>query len=284
MPLDVAISLLPRQLAEHGAVRMGRSIDQEQQRKDDADRNAFEDAQRQLGDDHDRGDAELQAASNEQLAQIAGFGKMKHGDDYDGGKRRMRHAPEQRGQENQRQQAKNRRDDIGKLRAAAGSHGYGGLGEAANDEEAAEQPTQDVGGPMRNQLLVRIDFAATLHCCGVRRAERLGITDQYDGERSGSELSQYGGVKLGQREVRQAGREVADDVDASNFATDQANEDGGREHDDERRRHAWRQAAKQQHRREAEQASHPWGERSVRQMLKHEPKLGEEVARGAANP
>src|SRR6516225_1351244 len=166
---------------------MGRSIDQEQQRKDDPDRDAFEDAQRQLGDNHDRGDAELQAASDEQLAQIAGFGKMKHGDDHDGGKCRMRHAPEQRGQENQRQQAKDRRHDISELRAAAGSHGYGGLGEAANDEEAAEQPAQDVGGSMRDQFLVRIDFAAALHGCGLGRAERLGIADQDDGKRSGSE-------------------------------------------------------------------------------------------------
>jgi hypothetical protein len=73
---------------------------------------------------------------------------MKHRDDHDGGERRMRHVSEQRGQENQREQAKDRGHDIGELRAAASRHGYGGLGEAADDEEAAEETAQDVGGSM----------------------------------------------------------------------------------------------------------------------------------------
>jgi hypothetical protein len=71
---------------------------------------------------------------------------------------------------------------------------------------------------MGDQLLVRIDFAAALDGRGLCRAERFGVADQYYGERAGSELPQYRGVKLGRREVRQAGREVADDVDTGSFA------------------------------------------------------------------
>ena len=48
---------------------------------------------------------------------------------------------------------------------------------AADDEETAEDAAQNIGGPMRNQLLVRIDVAAALHGSCLCPAERLGITD-----------------------------------------------------------------------------------------------------------
>ena len=40
--------------------------------------------------------------------------------------------------------------------------------------------------------------------------ERLGIAHQHDGERAGRELPQYCRIKVGESEVKQAGREVAD--------------------------------------------------------------------------
>jgi hypothetical protein len=63
---------------------------------------------------------------------------------------------------------------------------------------------------VRDQLLVGVDIAAALHCRALRSPERLGIADQYDGERAGRELPQYCGIKVGESEVRQTGREVAD--------------------------------------------------------------------------
>jgi hypothetical protein len=93
-------------------------------------------------------------------------------------------------------------DEVGELGAGAGGHGHRGLGQAADDEEAAEEAAQNIGGPVRNELLVRIDVAAGLHCRGVCPAERLGIADQHDGERAGRELLQYRKVELGQGEVR----------------------------------------------------------------------------------
>ena len=98
------------------------------------------------------------------------------------------------------------RDKIGELGMGAGTHGDRGLGQAADDEETAEQATQNIGGPVRDQLLVRIDVAAALHRRGLCPAERLGIADQHDGERAGHKLPQYGRVEVGQREVWQAGR------------------------------------------------------------------------------
>jgi hypothetical protein len=136
---------------------------------------------------------------------------------------------------------------------------------------------------MGEQLLVRIDFAAALHGCGLCRAKRFGIADQHDRERAGSEVPQYRGVKLGRREVRQAGREVANDAVTGGFAADQANDYRGHDHDDQGRGYTWRPAAEQQHGRKAEQAGQHRGKRSVGQMLKHGPKLGEEVAGGAAD-
>ena len=151
--------------------------------------------------------ANSQRAAGEQVAQIAGLGEVQHCRDDDGGKRRVRHAPEQRRQQNQGEEAKDRRDEVGELGAGAGGHRHGGLGQAADDEEAAEKAAQDVGGPVRDQLLVRVDVAAALHRRGLGPAERLGIADQHDGERAGRELLQYCGVEVGQREVGQAGRE-----------------------------------------------------------------------------
>ncbi len=104
---------------------------------------------------------------------------------------------------------------------------------------------QNVGGPVRDQLLVRIDVAAALHGRGLRAAERLGIADQHDGERAGHELLQHRGVEVGQDEVRQAGREVADHADAGGFAAEQADEDRGRDRDDQGRGYAGRQVAQQ---------------------------------------
>ena len=120
----------------------------------------------------------------------------------------MRHAPEQRRQQNQGEEAKDCGDEVGELGAGAGGHGDGGLGQAADNEETAEKTAQDIGGPVRDQLLVRIDVAAALHCRGLCPAERLGIADQHDGERAGCELLQYCRVEVGQREVRQAGRKA----------------------------------------------------------------------------
>ena len=79
---------------------------------------------------------------------------------------------------------------LASLGAGAGGHGHGGLGQAADDEEAAEEAAQDIGGPVRDQLLVRIDVAAALHRRGLGSAERLGIADQHDGKRAGRELLQ----------------------------------------------------------------------------------------------
>ena len=99
--------------------------------------------------------------------------------------------------QNQREEAEDRGDEVGDLGAGAGGHGHGGLGQAADDEEAAEKAAQDVGGPVRDQLLVRIDVAAALHRRGLRSAKRLGIADQHDGKRAGREFLQDRRVKVG---------------------------------------------------------------------------------------
>jgi hypothetical protein len=135
--------------------------------------------------------------AGEQVAQIAGLGEVKHCCDHDGGKRRVRHAPEQRRQQNQREEAKDRCDEIGELGAGAGGHGHGSLGQAADHEEAAEKTAQNIGGPVRDQLLVRIDVATALHCRRLCPTERLGIADQHDGECTGHEVAQFCRVEVG---------------------------------------------------------------------------------------
>ena len=67
----------------------------------------------------------------------------------------------------------------------AGSHCDGGFGQAADNEETAEKAAQDIGGPVRDQLLIRVDVAAALHCRGLCPAECFGIADQHDGKRAG---------------------------------------------------------------------------------------------------
>jgi len=51
--------------------------------------------------------------------------------------------------------------------------------------------------PVCDELLVRIEVAAALHCCGLCSAERLGIADEHDGQRAGHEFLQFYGVELG---------------------------------------------------------------------------------------
>ena len=204
--------------------------------------------------------ANSQPVAGEQVAQIGGLRKVQHCRDDDGGKRRMGHAPEQRRQQDQGQEAKDGGDEIGELGAGAGGHGHGGLGQAADDEKAAEKAAQDVGGPVRDQLLVRVDVAAALHRRGLCPAERLGVADQHDGERAGRELPQDSEVEVGQDEVRQAGRQVADHADAGGLPAEQADEDRGHDRDDQGRGYAGRQVAQQQHRYEAEQAGQHRGE------------------------
>ena len=109
-----------------------------------------------------------------------------------------------------KKKAKDRTDEIGKLGARTGGHSYGSLGQTADNEKATEQTAQNIGRPVRDQLLVRVDIAATLHCRGLRSTERLGIADQHDGERAGRELPQYCRIKVGESEMKQTGREVAD--------------------------------------------------------------------------
>ena len=85
-------------------------------------------------------------------------------------------------------------------------------------------------------------------------------------------------VEVGQREVRQAGREVADHADTGGFTAEQADEDRGHDRDHQGCGYAGCQMAQQQHCYEAEQAGQHRGERGVRQMPQHEPEFGEEVA------
>ena len=80
----------------------------------------------------------------------------------------------------------------------------------------------------------------------------------------GDELPQDGRVEVGQREVGQAGREVADHADTGRFAAEQADEDRGHDRDDQGRGYAGCQVAEHQHRCEAEQAGQHRGERGVR--------------------
>jgi hypothetical protein len=85
-------------MAEHRGLRVAGSIDQHQQRHHHTKGDALQDTQRQLSGDDDRGDSKLPTTAGEQVAQVAGLGEVEHRCDHDGGKRRVRHAPEQRRQ------------------------------------------------------------------------------------------------------------------------------------------------------------------------------------------
>src|SRR5215472_14293424 len=86
--------------------------------------------------------ANLPRSAGEQVAQIAWFREVEHCRDHDRGERRMRHSPEQRRQQNQRQKAKNRCNEVGELGARAGSHRDGGLRQAADDEKPPEKTVE----------------------------------------------------------------------------------------------------------------------------------------------
>ena len=85
------------------------------------------DTQCQLSGDNDRGKSKLPTAAGEQVAQVLWLGEVQHCCDHDGGKRRVRHCPEQRCQQHQCQEAEDSRDKVGNLSAGAGGHGNGRL-------------------------------------------------------------------------------------------------------------------------------------------------------------
>jgi hypothetical protein len=47
-------------------------------------------------------------------------------------------------------------------------------------QEPAEEAAQDVGGPLRDQFLVRIDVATVMDSRGLLAAERLGVAERID--------------------------------------------------------------------------------------------------------
>jgi hypothetical protein len=148
VPFDVAIGLRARQLAERHAPWVAGAVDQQQQRQHHAQGDALEDAQRQFAGDDDPGAGKLPAAADPQVAQVARFGEVQHRRDDDGTQRRVRHPAEQRRQQDQGEETQQRGDQVSNLGAGAGGQGDGGLRQTADGEEAAEQPAQDVGGPV----------------------------------------------------------------------------------------------------------------------------------------
>jgi hypothetical protein len=70
---------------------------------------------------------------------------------------------------------------------------------------------------------------------------------------------------------------------AARLSTELRDQNRGNSHDDERRRHGRREVAKQQHRRQAEDACQHRSGRNVRQLLQHMPGFGEKVAGHAVN-
>ncbi len=256
MVAGIAVGLGSRQLAQHRALRVAGAINHHQQRQRHTEHDAVRDAQGQLCGDDDCGQGKFPTASGEQIAQIGGLGEVEHRRDHDGGERRIRHAAEQRRQKDQRQKAKGCGDEVGDLGAGAGGHRDRGLGQAADHEKAAKEPGRDIGRSVRDQLLVRVDIAAALHRRSLGRAQRLGIADEHDRQRTRRKLPQYGGVENRQRQMRQPGRQLAHHVDARGCAAEQADRDRGGGSDDEGRGHTGREAAQRQHRR---QAQHPRG-------------------------
>ena len=257
--------------------------DQHQQRENHTGGDAGQHAQGQLAGEHHQREHQLGPAAGQQLAEIAQVGKMQHRRDDDGRQRAVRQAAKQRRQRDQGDEAEDGGDEVGKLGAGSCGDRDGGLRQAADDEEAAEQAAQDVGGAMCDQLLVRVDLTAIPHCRSLGTAERLGIADQHDGERTRDELAEQARIDPRPAEVGQAGRQCPDHADPRCLAADQADEQGRGDRDDQGRGDRGRQAAQCHHRGEAQKAGEHRRRRRAREMLQQRPQLLEEVARSAGD-
>jgi hypothetical protein len=93
---------------------------------------------------------------------------------------------------------------------------------------------------VRDQFLVRIDVASSLHRRCLRPAQRLGIADQHYGERARRELLQYRKVEARRREMRQAGWQLSDHADPGGLAVEKGDEDRRQHRNDQGRRHSRR--------------------------------------------
>ena len=202
----------------------GRSVDEQQQRDDDAD----EQPRQRVEDEHaehggDGGDevrtcrVAVDAAESVgvQLVQIdegSDVDELDHRRDHDGGEGRLGQVLEQRGQEQQGHDREDGDGEPGQLRSSTGRTVDGGLGEAAVDDHAAGQPGADVRGAESDQLPVRIDLVVLSSGVRLGRAEAFGEADEHDarGRRERSEVV-VEIERVGQAQRRKAAVDLADD-------------------------------------------------------------------------
>ena len=95
------------------------------------------------------------------------FREMQHRCDDNRGKRRLWHISEKGRQEDQREETKNCRDEIGDLAASVRGDSHRGLRQAAYHQKSAEQAAGDIGWPKRDQFLIWIDVTSALDRCGL---------------------------------------------------------------------------------------------------------------------
>ena len=86
--------------------------------------------------------------------------EMQHRCDNNRGKRRLWHVSEKGRQEDQREEAKNGRDEISELAASVRGNSHRGLRQAAYHQKSAEQAAGNIGWPKRDQFLIWIDVTS----------------------------------------------------------------------------------------------------------------------------
>ncbi len=210
VPAHVAEMLAAADAPQHGNVGTGIACGEAHQRRDDAGRNTFLDAERQHADDGDCEDGAVDPVVAPERTDGRDVHEPGDRDDDDRSERQLRHAREHgcRGERDEADQQ--RREDRRELRAGARLEVDHRAREPARHRHAAAQRRADVGRAQGDQFLIRIDALAPPRgeCFGDGKA--LDVAHQGDQCGRQDKLRQQRQRQGGQPGQGQAGRQRAD--------------------------------------------------------------------------
>ena len=240
--------------AEHGVGRKGEGAQKQHQREDDAEQDAFHQAQHHhAGQRHQRAgqtDA-AEAPEPRELAEIAQAPGRRHQHAAECGDRQIM---QQAGEPQHRRHDHRGCDDRSHLGASARGLGDGGARVAGADGQPLAHARHQVGHSESDQFLVGVDALAAAGREGTGRDDRVG-----EGQKCGDQRHRQQQVEIGQRQrgecqAGQPGWNASDDRHPLHVEAQQPDGQAGGEECHHGARHARREPAAEQDQHEASRA------------------------------
>ena len=211
--------------AEHGQVRSAGAVQDGHQRQGDRDGHAGQGGGEDDATEGADGQQEVGPLPGPVASQLGEVDQAHDRGDDDRGQDRERQVGEDRGKDDRRGEDQDRGDERGQLGPVAGRLASGGLAQAGVDREPTEQAGRGVRRAEGDELLVRVDLVAVADREGTRGPDRFGEREEDDPERPGQQEHDVANADRRQARQRDAGGDLADDVDALLGQVEQARQD-----------------------------------------------------------